>query len=229
MAEKHLTERKMQLFQGYDSEKFNNKAIITGIVVDNFEYDYEWFSETFYRTKVLAKRISKNEDLVPVIVSDAIIGEIINTPIKDKWVEVKGEFRSYNWYDADGNRHTNYFLFAKEFILYEEKKEWLDVNENMVYLDGFICKKPCYRKTPLGSQITEIIIAVNYPNRKPDYIPCIIWNKAAKWANYLIPGDRVKLFGRIQSRVYLKRDTGEHRTAYEVSVWKIGQIEVEAK
>ena len=95
---------------------------------------------------------------------------------------------------------------------------------NSVYLDGFICKQPVYRMTPLGREIADLLLAVNRPYGKSDYLPCICWGRNARFAGKFQVGEHIHLWGRIQSRTYQKKidaDTMEKRTAYEISVSKI--------
>lgn len=205
-----------------------NKVFVSGKIEEEFEYSHEVLWEKFYRTKVRVERVSGTEDLVPIIVSDLLIGrEKKQNSLKGKWVEVAGQFRSHNKKGEDGRNHLELFLFVKAINIYESEDELeKTANSNLIYLDGYICKPPVYRKTPLGRQITDLLIAVNRPYGKSDYIPCIAWGRVAQWVSELETGNRVKLYGRIQSREYLKRyledsDEGEHRVAYEISVMRM--------
>lgn len=95
-------------------------------------------------------------------------------------------------------------------------------------MDGYICKKPIYRTTPFGREITDLLIAVNRPYNKSDYIPCIAWGRNARFCENLLVGDHIKIWGRIQSREYQKKlPSGETETkiAFEVSISKLEFIE----
>ena len=92
----------------------------------------------------------------------------------------------------------------------------------MLFLDGYICREPVYRTTPLGREITDLLIAINRPYGKSDYIPCIAWGRTAQWASRLEVGNRVQLYGRIQSREYKKQ--GEVRVAYEISILRMKEV-----
>ena len=99
---------------------------------------------------------------------------------------------------------------------------------NQISLDGYICKPPVYRKTPLGREIADLLLAVNRPYGKSDYIPCICWGRNARFASGFEVGEHVQVLGRIQSRDYVKKlseTETETRTAYEVSVSKLECIE----
>ena len=108
----------------------------------------------------------------------------------------------------------------------EEDDENVPVNQ--IFMDGFICKPPVYRKTPLGREIADILLAVNRPYGKSDYIPCICWGRNARYASAFAVGGHVLLWGRIQSREYMKRigeNQSEKRIAYEVSVSKLEYVD----
>ena len=117
-------------------------------------------------------------------------------------------------------------VFARELEFVDEMPE--SSKTNQIYLDGYICKDPIYRKTPLGREIADLLLAVNRPYGKSDYIPCICWGRNARFANTFKVGTRCELWGRIQSREYMKKiseEESEKRIAYEVSVSKLELME----
>ena len=113
--------------------------------------------------------------------------------------------------------------------VYSVDEELDGAKTNSIFLDGYICKLPVYRKTPLGREIADLLLAVNRPYGKSDYIPCICWGRNARYASAFEVGEHVQIIGRIQSRTYIKKlsDTlTEERTAYEVSVSKLECVEI---
>ncbi len=119
-------------------------------------------------------------------------------------------------------------LFAREVSFIEEMEE--SSKTNQIFLDGFICKEPIYRKTPLGREIADLLLAVNRPYGKSDYIPCICWGRNARYASSFSVGERCAVWGRIQSREYMKKldeENVERRVAFEVSVSKLERMEEE--
>ena len=99
---------------------------------------------------------------------------------------------------------------------------------NQIFLDGYICKEPIYRKTPLGREIADLLIAVNRPYGKSDYIPCIAWGRNARYASTFEVGGHIQIWGRVQSREYVKKineEESEKHIAYEVSVSKLEYID----
>lgn len=198
-------------------EDKNNQAVIEGIIESNFVFNHEVFGERFYLVNVAVRRTSGVYDIVPVMISERLMDVTQNQ--KGLGVMVSGQFRSYNRHDEDKCRLI-LSLFAREveYLTYEES---VRATANSVYLEGYVCKKPVYRVTPLGREVADITLAVNRTYGKSDYIPCICWGRNAKFAAELQVGDRLAMHGRIQSRNYIKRYADgreEERTAFEVSV-----------
>ena len=136
-----------------------------------------------------------------------------------------GQFRSYNKHEETKNRLI-LSLFVRELNVLEDGEEMQ--HPNQIYLDGYICKPPIYRMTPLGREIADVLLAVNRAYGKSDYIPCICWGRNARFAGKLEVGEHVAVWGRIQSREYQKKlenDEVINRIAYEVSVSKMECLE----
>jgi len=194
----------------------NNKAEVIGEVFSDFHFSHEVYSEKFYYFSIKIPRLSEIADYIIVTISENLL-YAVNLKIGDI-VMVSGQFRSYNNYTSYGNKLI-LTLFAKS-ISKTDKINYV----NNIELNGFICKKPIYRTTPFGREITDILLAVNRTHNKSDYIPCISWGRNAKFAEKLNVGDNVFITGRIQSREYVKKaDNDENITkiAYEISVNKI--------
>ena len=197
----------------------NNYVVIIGKFVSGFEYSHESFGEKFYRTMVAVKRLSDQIDYIPLIVPERLID--ISKNYMGQCVCIKGQFRSLNWSGAEKQRLIlSVFVTGIEFI--DEITE--NANDNQIFLNGYVCKKPINRKTPLGREITDLLVAVHRSYGKSDYIPCICWGKDARLASGFKIGDCIRIDGRIQSREYAKKlpnDVTETRVAYEVSVSKV--------
>jgi len=205
-----------------------NKGFVSGRIEDELEYSHEVLGKKFYRTRVIVERLSGTEDLVPIVVPDVLIGqERMKKSLKGKWIEVAGQFRSHNKIGDDGHMHLELFLFVKTINICENEYELEEIkNTNLIYLDGCICRLPVFRITPLGKRIAELLIKVDRPYGKEDFIPCIVWGSVAELANVLEVGERVKIYGRIQSREYFKRyspdsENGEYKNAYEISALRM--------
>ena len=205
----------------------NNNAIVCGIVEEELSYDHSVKCEKFYRTKIKVERLSENTDIIPILISEIMLKNISKESIKGKKVKAVGQFRSYSKREKDHTSHLKLFLFATEFEIQDSvTDESFDMN--MIFLDGYLCEKPILRKTYKGRVITDLLIAVNREYNKSDYIPCIAWGRIAKWLTKFEVGDRFQLYGRIQSREYLKttvfeneEEISELKTAYEVSIRRI--------
>ena len=195
----------------------NNYVRITGYV-DKFIYNHTAYDERFYSSFVHSQRRSGTVDDIPVIASEYLVKK---DDFDGKYVEIDGEFRSMNM-EVEGKSKLILQLFVKNIRIVKTKESADDENE--IVLDGFLVKNPIYRVTPNGRQIADMMIAVNRPLGRSDYIPCICWGKSAKWAENLEVGTEIFVQGRIQSREYIKRlseDESEIRTAYEVSIGRM--------
>ena len=197
----------------------NNQVTIMGKVATEFSFSHEVFGEGFYMVEVEVKRLSNSEDRIPLMISERLID--VTQDYTGEYIMVHGQFRSYNRHEEQKNRLV-LSVFVREISFMEEEPD--GTKTNSIWLDGYICKEPIYRKTPLGREIADLLLAVNRPYGKSDYIPCICWGRNARYASGFEVGEHVQLLGRIQSREYVKRisDTEtETRIAYEVSVGKL--------
>ena len=208
----------------------NNYLTLVRKVTVEKKFSHEIYGERFYVFNLEIARLSGNADIIPITVSERLATDEMLTSGKN--LLVKGQFRSYNSYDNEKNRLI-LTVFAKDVVeleenIQEEENEMTkkDMVTNEVVLVGFICKKPIYRQTPFGREIADILLAVNRAYNKSDYIPTIAWGRNARFCQNLEVGTKVKLVGRVQSRMYEKKHedgTVENRVAYEVS---IGSLEV---
>lgn len=184
----------------------SSQVNLVGKIVSKFVKSHSLYGETFYNVTLCVKRESGNIDLVPLLISDRLIN------INDQYdnVHITGELRSYNQRDTDKSK-LKVYVFVNSIESIDEEH-----NINDVFIEGYICKQPIYRRTPLGREITDIMLATNRAYNKSDYIPCIIWGRNAYYTKNLNNGDRIRVAGRIQSREYSKDN--EIKTAYELSV-----------
>ena len=194
----------------------NNRVSIIGEIVSEFKFSHEVFGEGFYTVDVSVDRLSELTDVIPLMVSERLVD--VSEDYQGRLVEVSGQFRSYNRHEGAKNK-----LVLSIFV-----REWEEVEENLesgktnqIFLDGYICKAPIYRKTPLGREIADLLVAVNRPYGKSDYIPCIAWGTFEV-------GGHIQIWGRVQSREYVKKineEESEKHVAYEVSVSKLEYID----
>lgn len=194
----------------------NNKLRLTGTVTDRPVYSHEVCGEEFYETKLSVPRLSGQEDVIPVTLSDRLLAR---TEVKPgAKISISGQFRSYNKLEGE---HSRLLLtaFAREILPADD-----EVNPNTIEILGYICKPPVYRTTPFKREICDVLLAVNRAYNKSDYIPCIMWGRNARFIKDMPIGERLWVTGRVQSRIYTKclsEDKSEERVAYEVSVSKI--------
>ena len=201
----------------------NNQVTIAGEVVSEFTFSHEVYGEHFYIDNIAVCRLSNSYDVIPVMVSERLID--VTSDYRGCVLQVSGQFRSYNRHEENRNRLV-LSVFAREAVLASQEDED-EQNPNHIFLDGYVCKHPVYRKTPLGREIADVLLAVNRPYGKSDYIPCICWGRNARFADKFEVGSHIQIWGRIQSREYQKKiaeDQYEKRVAYEVSVSKLEYI-----
>ncbi len=201
----------------------SNVAELCGVVLSDLKFSHKTYGEIFYTFVLGIERRSGYIDEINIMVSERLIFE--NPPREGDFVEIKGQVRTYNEIIDDKNK-LNVVVFAKEIYLSEN----FGYNENYIYLEGFLCKAPLKRTSPLGREICDLMLAVNRMYNKSDYIPCIAWGRNAGYAEKLDVGTKLVIEGRIQSREYKKKledGTAEMRKAFEVSVVKLEEAETE--
>ena len=206
----------------------NNQLVLVGKVTSDKRLSHEIYGEKFYIFDLSVPRLSGNADIIPITISERLLLE--EDLEIGKNIIIEGQFRSYNSYENERNKLV-LTVFAKEIKFAQDQEEFKPSKENTsneVVLDGFICKKPIYRKTPFGREIADILHAVNRAYNKSDYIPCIAWGRNARFCENIPVGTEVKIIGRVQSRQYEKKyedGTSEVKIAYEVSVASLEVID----
>lgn len=197
----------------------NNRVCIIGEIVSEFTFSHEVFGEGFYIANVSVNRLSDMVDVIPLMISERLID--VTKDYRGMKIEVAGQFRSYNRHEGTKNKLV-LSIFVRELrFLEDDEMPEEQSKSNQIFLDGYVCKPPIYRKTPLGREIADILVAVNRPYGKSDYIPCIAWGRTARFCENLAVGTELRVIGRVQSREYEKKyedGTVEKRIAYEVSV-----------
>ena len=201
----------------------SNNVTVYGTVTSKPEFSHEMYGEGFYTVYLEVPRLSDISDTLPITISERLV-QGLNIDVGSTLL-VEGQLRSYNKYH-EGNNKLILTVFARNLKTTDQDVK----NPNQIYLDGYICKKTVYRTTPFGREITDMLLAVNRPYNKSDYIPCIAWGRNARYSENLKVGDRIRIWGRIQSRDYQKKISEDEvitRTAYEVSISKMEVIEGE--
>jgi primosomal replication protein N len=189
----------------------NNVVRLCGSVADKPRFSHVGGSDNYFSFPMDIERLSGFVDTVSIIVRQDMLERL---EIDDsRHLAVLGEMRSYNNKRGEGSRLV-ISVFARELSFTD------DDDANAVSLTGAICKRPNLRKTPMGRQICDLMIAVNRKYGRSDYLPCIAWGRLAESAAALKVGDTITLEGRLQSRRYIKTENGVslERTAYEVSI-----------
>ena len=193
----------------------NNFAQLRGSLVGPIVLSHQNRQERFFRFPLRTERLSGTEDIIHVLARE----RLLQTDIKNaERIEVTGEIRTFNNTSGEGARLV-ISLFARRIMLSDDVTD-----ENLVLLTGTICKQPILRRTPLGREICDLMLAVNRHYGRSDYLPCLVWGNRAHDAAKWNVGNVVSLAGRFQSRGYLKTlpdGSVAARTAYEISVAEI--------
>ena len=191
-------------------EHTTNSITLRGSLLELPTISHENHGKVFYRFTLEVPRLSGAVDRLPIIAPEALLQGL--DPTAGSMLTVVGQIRSHN-HRVDGVRHLLIFVFAQE-ILVEDGDPINDVT-----LEGPLCREPTYRLTPLGREICDVMLAVPRAFRRADYLPCILWGRTAQEISSCHTRDRIRITGRLQSRIYTKlTETGpEERTAYEIS------------
>lgn len=194
-----------------------NRVQLCGTVEDAPVFSHSNHAQTFYKLTLAVARLSGLEDHLAVIVPQ----QLAALPLEEgDTVTVRGSLRSFNNKSGEGSRLV-ISVFAREV------ERGGDAPLNMIQLSGVLCKPPVLRRTPLGREICDILLAVNRRYGRADYLPCIAWGAVAQQAAEMTTGERLTVEGRVQSRTYAKVLDGvtTQRTAYEVSIMRPADIE----
>ncbi len=192
-------------------ENTANRAELCGSFATLPELSHENHGQKFYHFYLEVPRLSGTADAVRVVVPERVL---LSTELEQgDLLFVQGQIRSYNEHTPEGHR-LRVFAYA-DFLQCREGEPLNDIS-----LNGTLCKPPVYRRTPLGREICDLMLAVPRGYRRTDYLPCIAWGQTARLVAGLTPGDQLELFGRLQSRTYTKNtENGQKtRTTYEISV-----------
>ena len=194
-------------------ESNDNIIVLEGYFLEKPIFSHVIFGENFYNAPLSVNRLSESKDILNITLSSKLLsGRELKS---DTYTKITGQLRSYN--KLVGNKNKLLLtVFARDITFPMEKA----IEPNSISLTGFVCKEPVYRLTPFGREITDLLLAVNRPFNKTDYIPVLAWGRNAKYSQSLKVGEKVHAEGRLQSRNYEKAEedgTTISKTAYEVS------------
>ena len=191
-------------------EQVTNQVTLRGSLLSLPRLSHENHGKKFYRFTLEVPRLSGTADLLPIVAEERLI-EAMDTDAGDM-IRVEGQVRSHN-VRSNGTRHLLIFVFASSITVEEGEP----IND--VLLEGVLCRDPVYRRTPLGREICDMMLAVPRQFKRADYLPCILWGRTAQEGSHCQVRDGIRISGRLQSRNYTKvtEDGPQERTAYEIS------------
>lgn len=191
-------------------EHVTNTITLRGSLLELPVFSHENHGKRFYRFTLEVPRLSGAVDLLPIVAEETMVMNL--DPTAGDMLKVLGQVRSHNVHSEDG-RHLLIFVFASALAV--ESGEPI----NDVYVEGPLCREPTYRRTPLGREICDAMLAIPRAFRRADYLPCIIWGRTAQAISECHTRDIIGIHGRLQSRIYtkLKPEGAEDRTTYEIS------------
>ena len=187
-----------------------NNITLRGVMVELPKLSHENHGRQFYRFSLEVERLSGAVDILPVVIEKHLLDTL--DPTAGSMITITGQIRSYNQ-RQDGARHLLIFVYATSIIAEDAEPE------NQVSLTGTLCREPNLRRTPLGREICDIMLAVKRPFHRSDYLPCILWGRTAQILSSCHTADVISIQGRLQSRIYTKltEDGPQEHTAYEIS------------
>lgn len=191
-------------------EHTDNQITLRGSLQALPYFSHENHGRKFYRFLLEVPRLSGAVDVLPVVAEEKVLNELDLSG--GEMLTVIGQVRSHNIRD-NGARHLLIFVFANTIVA----EDGDPVND--LIIEGPLCKEPVFRRTPLGREICDVMLAVPRAFRRADYLPCILWGSTAQQAAACHTRDRIRIYGRLQSRIYTKltEEGPQERTAYEVS------------
>lgn len=199
-------------------EHTTNCITLRGTLLELPKFSHENHGRRFFRFYLEVPRLSGTADILPVIAEEALLKDI--DPCGGEMITVTGQIRSHNC-RTETVRRLMVFVFAATVCA----EDGQPINDCI--LEGPICKKPTYRRTPLGREICDVMLAVPRAFRRADYLPCILWGRTAQEISSCQVRDRIRICGRLQSRIYTKlTEQGPlERTAYEISALTAEQVQ----
>jgi len=191
-------------------EHITNSITVRGSLQALPQFSHENHGRQFYRFILEVPRLSGAIDLLPVIAEDKILEQIDLSG--GEMLTVTGQIRSHNQ-RSETARHLMIFIFAASIVAEDGEPM------NDVILEGPLCREPIFRRTPLGREICDVMLAVPRAFRRADYLPCILWGRTAQMVSECHTRECIRIYGRMQSRIYTKltEDGLQERTAYEIS------------
>ncbi len=191
-------------------ELTTNQITLRGSLLSLPRFSHENHGKKFFRFTLEVPRLSGTSDFLPIVAEARLVEGL--DPDGGGMLTIRGQIRSHN-IRSEGVRHLLIFVFASEITAEDGEP----INDCI--LEGLLCRDPVYRRTPLGREICDVMLAIPRAFRRADYLPCILWGRTAQDGARLHVREKLRICGRLQSRNYTKMTSEgpEERTAYEIS------------
>lgn len=102
---------------------------------------------------------------------------------------------------------------------------------NIVILTGRLTRDPDVRTTPSGKQVASFTVATDEYSggtKSAEFHDCTAWEKTAEAVGRMKKGQRIGVNGRLQTRSWEDKETGEKRRKTEVVANRIEYLESKA-
>ncbi|MBQ6632038.1 MAG: single-stranded DNA-binding protein [Romboutsia sp.] len=195
-----------------------NEIILRGFFRD-IEFSHYQGQVEYEKANLICPRTGgKEEDIISLRYK-----KYSNKYKEGDFIELKGNLRSYSIKETDKN-NVQIYVFTY-FDIPEE------VSNNILSLDGRICKIDSLRYSKTGIPYVHFILAnnifTNDGKKINSYIPCICYSDNADKIISLGISAKIEITGEFHSHTYKKElDNGEveFRVAHEVTVKTITEV-----
>jgi hypothetical protein len=149
----------------------NNMVELIGTLGSVPRYSHTGRDREYYVFQLDIQRLSGTVDSINITADINMLSGLEITD--DEYIRVRGELRSFNNKSGKGSKLV-ISVFAREISFTGEE------DKNSVILIGTLCKPPNLRRTPMGREICDLMLAVNRKYGRSDYLPCIAWGRNAE-------------------------------------------------
>lgn len=112
---------------------------------------------------------------IPVQIDGRLLEKLAHDFQKGEFVELKGEFRTKNVYDNEGNKiQRRCYVFIKSMESVDEKEMY---PKNYVCISGLLARKGKIHHCKNGDTMFDFTLDIRRSRGRRSSIPCVIWGK----------------------------------------------------